>query len=372
MSVRKMRSTDQMNNHNSIRKPARVSCSTSPCIRRPLRPGAACLTCPDIATSRYLDGGRRGVKPMPSRPTGSVDVDDDLRVPQPDHVTVGQLPLLNRRVVDGGAVGGVEVGQQCDLAVPPNLQMATRHPGVRQPELCILAAANDVRAFTQLIGAPAAVVELQRDRRARGRAPALLSVAAVAAGLRGLAVVVVTPGLGVPAAATGWSVGLAVVLSAISAAAVALVVARALVRVAAARVWCAVSALVRIAAALFGIAPALVVARGVVGVAAALLFGVAAAWVGCAVAGLFGVAAAWVGCAVPGLVGVAAALLFGVAARFRLVPRTRIGRGMRVVMRMRVRGVVVVVAGPSLPLAAAVARILTHRWYSWFCAERTI
>jgi hypothetical protein len=71
------------------------------------------------------------------------------------------------------------------------------------------------------------------------------------------------------------------------------------------------------------------------------------------------------------LFGVAAAL-FGVAARFRLVPGTRIGCGMRVVMRLRMRVVVVVVAGPSLPVAAAVARILTHRWYSWFCAERTI
>src|SRR6202021_20379 len=110
MSVRRMRSTDQMNNHNSIKKPARVSCSTSPCIRRPLRPSAACLTCPDIATSRYLDGGRRGVKPMPSRPAGSVDVDDDLRGAQPDHIALGHLHTLKRRLVDGGAVGGIEVG----------------------------------------------------------------------------------------------------------------------------------------------------------------------------------------------------------------------------------------------------------------------
>src|ERR1700744_4720691 len=131
-----------------------------------------------------------------------MDVDDDLRVAQPDHIAVGQLPLLNRRVVYGGAVGGIEVGQQRDMAVPPNLQMATRHTGVRQPELCILAAANDVRAFAQLIGAPAAVVELQRDRRAGRRIAALLPVASVTAGVRGLAVVVVTPGLGVPAAGT--------------------------------------------------------------------------------------------------------------------------------------------------------------------------
>src|ERR1700742_2097447 len=111
---------------------------------------------------------------MPSRPTGSMNVDDDLRVSQPDYIAIGQLPLLNRRVVDGGAVGGVEVGQQRDLAVPPNLQVATRHTGVRQPELGVLAAADDIRAFTQLVGAPAAVVELQRDRRARWRVAGLL------------------------------------------------------------------------------------------------------------------------------------------------------------------------------------------------------
>src|ERR1700731_2694915 len=111
MSVRRILSTDQMNSHNSIKNPARVSCSTSPCIWRPLRPGAARFACRDVATSRYLDGGRRGLKLNTFATTGSMDVDDDLRVPQPDHVAVGQLPFLHRRVVDGGAVGGVEVRQ---------------------------------------------------------------------------------------------------------------------------------------------------------------------------------------------------------------------------------------------------------------------
>src|ERR1700759_4547041 len=152
MSVRKILNTDQMNSHSSIKKPARVSCSTSPCIWRPLRPGAARSGCPDIATSRYLDGGRCGLKLDASRPTGSMDVDDDLRVAQPDHVTVCQLPLLDRRVVDGGAVGGVEIRQQRDVAVPTNLQVAARHTGVRQPELGVLAATDDVGAVAQLVG----------------------------------------------------------------------------------------------------------------------------------------------------------------------------------------------------------------------------
>src|ERR1700733_8590547 len=139
---------------------------------------------------------------MASRPTGSMDVDDDLRVPQPDHITVGQLPLLHRRVVDGGAVGGVEVGEQRHLAIPTDLQVATRHTGVRQPELRVLTTADDVGAFAQLVGAPASVVELQGDRGPR-KEIAALPVPAIAAGLCGLAVVVVASGLGVPAAGGG-------------------------------------------------------------------------------------------------------------------------------------------------------------------------
>src|ERR1700761_3342469 len=194
MSVRRILNTDQMNSHNSIKKPARVSCSTSPCIWRPLRPGAARFGCPNIATSRYLDGGRCGLKLDAPRPTGSMDVHDDLRVAQPDHVTVCQLPLLHRRVVDGGAVGGVEIRQQRDVTVPPDLQVAARHTGVRQPELGVLAAADDVGAVAQLIGAPAAVVELQGDRGPGGRVTTLLPVAAaVAAGLGGLTIVIVAP-----------------------------------------------------------------------------------------------------------------------------------------------------------------------------------
>ena len=52
-----------------------------------------------------------------------------------------------------------------DLAVPADLQVPTRHPGVGQPELRVLAAADHVGALAQLVGAAAAVIELQRDGR---------------------------------------------------------------------------------------------------------------------------------------------------------------------------------------------------------------
>lgn len=94
-------------------------------------------------------------------------------------------------------------------------------PRVGQPELGVLPAANDVGAFTQLIGAAAAVVELQGDRRS-GRAVAATAVRAVATGrlavVGGLAVlarlcvlgllavvVVAVRGLGVSAGLAGVS-----------------------------------------------------------------------------------------------------------------------------------------------------------------------
>src|SRR5271166_2039918 len=374
-----------------------------------------------------------------------MDVDDDLRVAQPDHVAVGQLPLLHGRVVDGGAVGGVEVRQQRDVAVPADLQMAARHTGVRQPELGVLAAADDVGAFAQLVGAPTAVVELQGDR-GPGRWVAALAVVAVAAGLRGLAVVVVaTRRLGVSAArgAVGRSgsvtvtavVGLlAILLAAVSRpTGIALVVAATLLGVAAplfgvaaplfgvaalfvagrsaavvgvlavalatglAVAALAVAGVITLAAArtlfvlrvaaLFGIAPTLIgVAPALVGVAPALvgvaaLFGIASTLVGVAPA-LVGVAAALVG--VAALLGVSTllwipalvsrrrriTLLVGISARFRRIATPGVLATARFILRMAVVLVVIVVARPPRPLAAAVARIVAHRWYSWFCAER--
>src|SRR5271166_6405807 len=347
-----------------------------------------------------------------------MDVDDDLRVAQPDHVTVGQLPLLHGRVVDGGAVGGVEVRQQRDVAVPADLQMAARHTGVRQPELGVLAAADDVGAFAQLVGAPTAVVELQGDR-GPGRWVAALAVVAVAAGLRGLAVVVVaTRRLGVSAArgAVGRSgsvtvtavVGLlAILLAAVSRpTGIALVVAATLLGVAA--------PLFGVAAPLFGVAALFVAGRSaaVVGVlAVALATGLAVAALAVAgvitlaaartlfvlrVAALFGIAPTLIGVA-PALVGVAAALvgvaallgvstllripalvsrrrritlLVGIFARFRRIATPGVLATARFILRMAVVLVVIVVARPPRPLAAAVARIVAHRWYSWFCAER--
>src|SRR5271155_4105381 len=104
---------------------------------------------------------------MASRPPGAMDVEGELRMTPAGDITAGPpLPFLHGRVVDSGAVGGVEVGEQCHMAVPTNLEVTAGHTGVRQPELRVLAAADDVGPLTQLVGAPAAVVELEGDRGA--------------------------------------------------------------------------------------------------------------------------------------------------------------------------------------------------------------
>ena len=172
-----------------------------------------------------------------------MDADDDLGVSETDHIAVGQLPLLHRRVVHGGAVGGVEIGQQRDLTVPADLQMPTGNAGVGQPELGVLAAADHVGALAQLIGPPAAVVELKGDCGATGRVVALPVACAitgrgaggsgvVVAACRGLAVTRLAVACRLPVVLAAV-VGLAVLLAAVLPAAVALVaVAAALIGIA--------------------------------------------------------------------------------------------------------------------------------------------
>ena len=48
------------------------------------------------------------------------------------------------------------------------------------------------------------------------------------------------------------------------------------------------------------------------------------------------------------------------------------GTGARLLLRAGVALVVRLVGGPPLTLVAAVARVVAHRWYSWFCGERMV
>ena len=183
----------------------------------------------------------------------SVHADDDLGMAQPDHVAIGELPLLHRRVVDRRAVRRIEVGEQCHLTVPADFQVTTRNTGVGQAELSVLPTADHVRTLTQLVGAAAAVVELQCDGGAGRRVVAL--AVAVTTG-RGLAVVV-SAALGFAVSRLGVSgTGLAVA-PVVGLGAVALVLT--------AVGLSAVAALIRISA-LFGVAAALIGIAALVGI----------------------------------------------------------------------------------------------------------
>src|SRR5690606_23583087 len=103
--------------------------------------------------------------------------------PDPDDITIAQLPGLHRVAVDGRAVGRAEVGQRRGVTIPADLQVAPRHTGVRQAERRVLPAPDDVRALGEVVRAARPVVQLQRGRQ-------LLLVAAVAALLAAVALVV--------------------------------------------------------------------------------------------------------------------------------------------------------------------------------------
>ena len=312
---------------------------------------------------------------------------DDFGVADSDDITVGQLPFLYRCVVDGGAVSGVQVRQQCQLAVPSNLHVAPGHSGVRQPELRILATADHVRALAQLVGSATAIIELQRDRGSGGGVLALIG---------------------------RWCVGTVSSLGLLAVVLLAIVVIRSLGRRRRRIAALLVAAVVRLAV----LGPAV---RGAVsGLPVTGLVGVSgtrfeATVIGCGwpVAGRRAVGrltavpgrrrgrpitlvvsgGAVAGRSRAGIVSLAVSLgvaLFGVAPLLRvalagrvtllvirrvaLVGRIRRARwlgcrGPRILLRPAVLIVVVLVAGTSLALAAAVL-VVGHRWHSWFCGVR--
>ncbi len=122
MSAFKIRSIDQMNTHNNIKNPARVSCSTNPSsgVLSVLHrlPGPALPS--TSAKSRYLTVVGAGQPSAASSPVGSVHADDDWSVLS-DHITVGQLPPCTGALLTVVPLVD-QVCEQCDLPVPIDLQ----------------------------------------------------------------------------------------------------------------------------------------------------------------------------------------------------------------------------------------------------------
>src|SRR5918911_3562060 len=107
-----------------------------------------------------MSAGTLVLFPLWSVPAGK----NDRGMTDVNDVTVGELPGLHRGAVDGGAVGGAEVVQDGGVAVEVDVDVAPGHRGVGQPERGVLAAADDIRAALQLIGAAGPVVDGQRRR----------------------------------------------------------------------------------------------------------------------------------------------------------------------------------------------------------------
>src|SRR5699024_5781119 len=62
---------------------------------------------------------------------------------------------------DRGAVGGTDVGERRALAVPGDFQVAAGHPGVRHPEIGLLASADHVAALFERVRTVRTVVDLE-------------------------------------------------------------------------------------------------------------------------------------------------------------------------------------------------------------------
>src|SRR5690349_3615563 len=109
---------------------------------------------------------------------GSVPAGEhDRRMTDVDHVAVRELPGLDRRSIDGGAIGGAEVVQHCGLPVEIDIDMPPGHRRVGQSERCVLPPTDDVRAALKLMAAAGTVIDGQRGGdllRRRGRQSVVL------------------------------------------------------------------------------------------------------------------------------------------------------------------------------------------------------
>ena len=78
-----------------------------------------------------------------------------------DHVAVRELPGLDGRAIDGGAVGGAEVVQHRGLSVEVDVDVPAGNRRVGQPERCVLPTADDVRTALQLVAATGSIIDGQ-------------------------------------------------------------------------------------------------------------------------------------------------------------------------------------------------------------------
>ena len=69
-----------------------------------------------------------------------------------DDVAVCKQPIFDRRFINGGAVGGLQVCEYRILAVPGNFRVLTRYSCIWQAQVRIIAASDDIGAFLDVVG----------------------------------------------------------------------------------------------------------------------------------------------------------------------------------------------------------------------------
>src|SRR5882757_9919131 len=164
MSDRTTRSAASTNNQSRARNPALVSCNTST--------GTCCVR----SAHRLGRPGKPGRAPWWARPTvnqvgcSALAAEHQRRVADADHVAVRELPSLHRLAVHRCPVCRTEISEHGTLQVPGDFQVPARHARVRQPEIGVLAPADDVAALLELVVPVRAVIKLQaRGQLARTR-----------------------------------------------------------------------------------------------------------------------------------------------------------------------------------------------------------
>ena len=74
-----------------------------------------------------------------------------IRVSDGDDVSVGQQPVVDRGVVDGGAVGGVQVHQDSFFPVPHEFGMSPRYAGIGEAEIHLVTTPDDICSLVYVV-----------------------------------------------------------------------------------------------------------------------------------------------------------------------------------------------------------------------------
>ena len=81
------------------------------------------------------------------------DPDLDVGMAHGDHIAIGKQPIINRRLIHRGAIGGLQIHQHRILAVPGDFRVLAGYASIRQAQVRVIAAADNIGAFLHVINA---------------------------------------------------------------------------------------------------------------------------------------------------------------------------------------------------------------------------